>query len=406
MNKSAEIQGLAKLSKAKSKYVYGGNSMTYNEFWENVFSNLGFEKTVLADRPAFKIPIHEAIYLCQVLGTAEWRIKKESRGEAYVFLENDQILIFPNPCPSVRIGDVTTEIKYHGSIEHQINPLLSPSLNFIREKHPEFFDRDFKYLIFNSGSGAVKDVAKEENLNNSDIISLNLPAYKEDMNESLITYIVSSFLRKRGFIVDPFNEALGLGSNKYPDLFAFKIPEIQNKLIKLGIVEGGLYLNELELIQKKEKFSKIDEEKTVVIEVESPTPKPASRFIGGKNQISPCLNGGYFNEGYVAVPFLEEKSPAIEGKLEELGFVPEEEVGIITIDQGGNILLKDSPKYGKTKNVSELLEIVERIIKLTLLKNLSLKQVFDLFPEARSFYDLYFAVDGLDVNEIITPIKK
>lgn len=379
--------------------------MIFNEFWENVFSNLGFEKTVLADRPAFKIPIHEAIYLCQVLGTTEWRIKRESRGEAYIFLD-DHILIFPDPCPSVRIGDVTTEIKYQRSIENQINPLLSPSLNFIREKHPEFFNKDFKYLMFNLGSEAVKDVAKEENLNTSDIISLSLPIYKEDMNESLMTYIVSSFLRKRGFIVDPFNEALGFGSNKYPDLFAFKIPKVQNKLIRLGIVEGGFYLNELELMQKKEKFSKINEEKTVVIEVESPTPKPANRFSGGKSQILPCINGGYFNEGYVAVPFLEEKARAIEGKPEELGFIPEKEVGIITLDQRGNILLKDSPRYGIQKNVSELLKIVERIIKLTLLKNLSLKRVFDLFSEARSFYDLYFAVDGLDINDIITYIKR
>jgi len=380
--------------------------MTYNEFWENVFSNLGFEKTVLVGRPALKIPIYEAIYLCQVLGSTEWRTKKESRGEAYIFLDNDQTLIFPNPCPSVRIGDVTTEIKYQGSIEHQINPLLSPSLNFIREKHPEFFDKDFKYLTFNLGPGAVKDVAKEENLNTSDIISLNLPMYKEDTNESIMTYIASSFLRRRGFVVDPFSEALGFGSNKYPDLFAFKLPEIQNKLVNLAIVEGGFYLNELELMQEKEKFSKIDEEKTVVIEVESPTPKPANRFSAGKNQILPCLNGGYFNEGYVAVPFLEEKDKATEGKPGELGFILEEEVGIITIDQRGNILFKDSPKYGEQENVSELLKIVERIIKLTLLKNLSLKRVFDLFPGARSFYDLYFAVDGLDTNEIITSIKR
>jgi len=379
--------------------------MTYNEFWENVFNNFGFKKTVLADKPAFKIPIHEAIYLCQVLGTTEWRIKRESRGEAYVFLDNEQILIFPNPCPSVRIGDVTTLIKYRESIEHQINPLLSPSLNFIREKHPEFFDKDLKYLMFNLGWEAVKDVAKKENLNTSDIISLSLPVYKDDMNESLMTYIVSSFLRKRGFIVDPFNEALGFGSNKYPDLFAFKLPKIQDKLVNLGIVEGGFYLNELELMQKKENFSKIDEEKTVVIEVESPTPKPASRFSEGKKQILPCLSGGYFNEGYVAVPFLEEKAQATEGKPEELGFIPEEEVGIITLDQRANILLKDSPKYGETKNVSKLLKIVERIIKLTLLKNLSLKQVFNLFPEAKSFYDLYFAVDRLDINEIIISIK-
>lgn len=386
--------------------MYGGNNMTYEMgFWENVFSNLGFEKTVLAGRPAFKIPIYEAIYLCQILGTSEWKTKRESRGEAYIFLENAQILLFPNPCPSVRIGDLTTEIKYQRSIEHQINPLLSPSLNFIRREHPEFFDNDFKYLMFNLGSEAVKDIAKKGRINISDIISLNLPTYKEDMNESLMTYIVSSFLRRRGFIVDPFNNALGFGSNKYPDLFAFKIPEVQNKLIRLGIVEGGFYLNELELMQKKEMSSKINEEKTIVIEVESPTPKPTNRFSGGKNQILPCLNSGYFNEGYVAVPFLEEKIPVMDRKSGKLTFIPEEEIGIITLNRQGNILLKESPKYGKAKNVNELIKIVERIIKLTLLKNLSLRDIFDLFPKAKSFYDLYSAVDEMSINEIIESIK-
>jgi len=378
-----------------------------DKFWENIFTNLGFERTTLANRIAFKIPIYEAIYLCQVVGTVEWKIKKESRGEARIFLDNDEILVFPNPCPSVMIGDVTTEIKFRSSIEHQINPLLSPSLNFIREKHPEFLSKDFKYLMFNLGTGAVKDIAKEEKLNTSDIISLSLPINKMDVNESLITYIVSSFLRKRGFIVDPFNEALAFGSNKFIDMYAFKIPQIQNKLGDLGYIEGGFYLNELELMQKKESFSKINEEKGVVIEVESPTPKPANRFSSGKNQILPCLNGGYFNEGYVAVPFIEEKAKAKGGKPEELGFVPEEDVGIITIDQQGNILFKKCPKqYGEQKNISELLKNVERIVKLTLLKNLSLKQIFDLLPNARSFYDLFYLVDKLDIDKIINAIRQ
>lgn len=376
--------------------------MTAN-FWENVFSQLGFEKTVLADRLAFRIPIYEAIYLCQVLGTTEG-IKRESRGEAYIFLDNDQILIFPNPTPSVMIGDVTTEIKYQGSIEHQINPLLSPSLNFIREKHPEFFDKDFKYLMFSLGSFAVKDVAKEENLNTSDIVSLKLPTNKEDMNEPLMTYIVSSFLRKKGFIVDGFNEALGRGG----DLFAFKIPELQNKLINSGIVEGGFYLNELELPSKVSEDHKIQERKSIVIEVESPT--ASSRFGAGKKQLLTkpgYLTCGYFNEGYVAVPFQEEKAKSMGGRPEELGFIPEEEVGIFTLDQQGNIIFEECPKkYGEETKSNELIEDIGRIIKLTLLKNLSLRQVFDVFPIARSFYDLYFAVDKMGLDEIISSIKR
>jgi hypothetical protein len=49
--------------------------------------------------------------------------------------------------------------------------------------------------------------------------------------------------------------------------------------------------------------------------------------------------------------------------------------------------------------------MVERIIKLTLLKNLPLRQVFDLLPKVQSFYDLYYSVDGLDIEEIISAIK-
>jgi len=378
-----------------------------DKFWENIFTNLGFERTTLANRIAFKIPIYEAIYLCQVVGTVEWKIKKESRGEAHIFLDNDEILVFPNPCPSVMIGDVTTEIKFRSSIEHQINPLLSPSLNFIREKHPEFFSKEFKYLMFNLGTGAVKDIAKEENLITSDIVSLSLPTNQMDINESLITYVISSFLRKNGFIVDPFNEALAFGCNKFIDLYAFKIPQVQNELGDLGYIEGGFYLNELELMQKRNAFSKVNEERNLVIEIESPTPKPANRFSGGKNQILPCLNGGYFNEGYVAVPFIEEKAKVIGGKPEELGFIPEEDIGIITIDHNGNIIFKRCPKqYGNEKNISELRKNVERIIKLTLLKNLSLKQIFDLLPNAKSFYDLFYLVDNLNIKRIINIIKQ
>ena len=52
------------------------------------------------------------------------------------------------------------------------------------------------------------------------------------------------------------------------------------------------------------------------------------------------------------------------------------------------------------------LKNVERIVKLTLLKNLPLKEVFNLLPEVHSFYELYFAVDRLDIYEIVEFIKK
>lgn len=369
--------------------------MVIDEFWENVFSNLGFEKIVLAGRIAFKIPIYEAIYMCQILGTSEWRVKRNSRGEAHIFLEDGGILMFPNPCPSVRIGDVTTEIKYQESIEHQINPLLSPSLSFVRNNHPSFFNTNFKYLLFGLGSGAAKDIAEEENLRTTDIISLNLPTNKEYMNEAIAQYIISSFLRKKGFIVDPFNEALGTGG--FPDLFAFKLSQIQNKLVELGIAEGGFYLNELELLDEEKNGTKIDEDKTVLLEIESPG---KNRFYSGIRQTEKYLKGGYYDEGYAVVPFEEFRMNewAKQGGLD---------IGFITINENGNVLMKEcSKRYSSEKNTKELKKIVERIVKLTLLKNLSLRRVFDLLTEAQSFYDLYFAVDRLDINEIVTSLKQ
>jgi hypothetical protein len=383
-----------------------------NDFWKNVFSTLGFEETLVAGRQAYKIPSYEAIYLCQTLGTTVWSGKRTSRGEAYVFAGNGEILIFPSSCPSVMVRDITVEIKYLADIvRHQINPLLSPSLGFIQKKHPVFFEKDFKYLMFGLGSGAVEDAAREENISTLDIVSLILPASTQDMGEPLITYIVSSFFRQRGFIVDPFSEALGKGG----DLFGFKLPEVQNRLIDRGIARGGFYLSELELLNKTSKTcefqpQRITETKAVVVEVESPTPKPPNRFSAGKNQLLQrpgYLTSGYFDSGYVAVPFVEEKVKVQGGKPEELGFIPEEGVGIFTLDRKGQILFKEcSKEYGTEEKVGELLNDIERVIKLTLLKNRALKQVFNLLPSVASFYDLYFAVDGLNIEDIVSFISQ
>ena len=362
------------------------------DFWENLFGELGFEKTFLAGRLAFKIPIFEAIYLVQICGFTEWRIKKQAAGEAYIFREDGKILLFPNPCPSVLIKDITTQLSLFKNIQYQINPLLSPSINFIRKNYPEFFEKEYKYLMFSIGSGAVKDVAKEENLNTLDIVSLNVPESKEKFSEHLMTYIVSSFLRKKGFIVDPFNEALGT-RGKYPDLFAFKLPEIQNKLIDLGIIEGGFYLNELELLIKRKSPTKINEERAVVIEIES---YGKERFYGGKDQVAEYLLDGYYNEGYFGIPFEDFRIKTWKERLE---------VGAITITEKGHIIMQDCPKnYGIEENVAEVKRIVETIIKLVLLKNLPLKKVFDIF-RVNSFYDIYLEASKRSIDEIIHYIE-
>ncbi len=399
--------------------------MSVSEFWENVFSRLGFEKTTILGRTAFKIPIYEAIYMSQVMGPPEprdfntWWIRPFTIA---IPTEDGKVLRFPNPCPSVLIGEIFMKDT---TMDLQLNPMLSPSLNFIKKSAPEFFNSAEKYLLFGNESSLVEQI-KAEGLNLTDFVLFKegresrtkKGLMRRYMDEPILEYITSSFFRSKGFIVDKFDKHLTIllpGQEKLPDLFAIKIPDLQNKLMDLKVIDGGFYLNELELLGLlggRGRGERIQEAKSIVIEVESPT--DSSRFSAGRKQVLGHLGGynktGYlefecYNEGYVALPFEEDRP--FGGKAEELGFIPEENIGLVTISKEGEIILRDCPKsYGRKEKIRELLRNVERIVKLTLLKNLPLSQVFELLPQAQTFYDLYFAVDKLEVEEIVSCIKQ
>ena len=386
--------------------------MISNKFWEKVFNNLGFKKITILGRVAFKIPIYEAIYMSQVMGPPEptdfntwWRVPFR----VAIPTKNGKVLRFPNPCPSVHIENPFLET----SMDSQLNPLLSPSLDFIKRRCPEFFNSKEKYLLFANDDGVLEEI-KAEGLNPTDFILFREGYYERSrglprryINEGMMEYIASSFLRGNGFIVDKFNESLTMGPGA-PDLFAIKIPELQNKLIDLKVTNGGFYLNELELLNlfgERTTKRRIKEMKSIVIEVEGPT--DSGRFSAGRKQVLGYLGYGCYNEGYVALPFEEERARTLRGKPEEIGFIPFDDVGIITLSEEGVIILRNCPKsYGEKEKIEELLKNVERIIKLTLLKNLPLKEVFNLLPKVHSFYDLYFAVDKLDIHEIVASIRK
>ena len=115
--------------------------MIPSKFWENVFNNLGFKKVTILGRTAFKIPIYEAIYMSQVIGPPEatdfdfdlwWKIPSR----VVILTKDDKILRFPNPCPSVLIKDIFLD---ETSMSVQLNPLLSPSLNFVKKCVLNFF---------------------------------------------------------------------------------------------------------------------------------------------------------------------------------------------------------------------------------------------------------------------------
>ena len=326
------------------------------------------------------------------------------------FQKNDKVLCFPVSCPSVYISDI---FLGESRMNFQLNPMLSPSLSFIRKKVPEFFTSKTKFLLIDNEHALLKQI-KKEGLNPSDFVIIKKGYYektkglpREYISEELMEYIASAFLRSKGFIVDSFSKKLTMGPGE-PDLFAIKIPELQNKLMELKIISGGFYLNELELLDvlgEREPKNKIKEIKSVVIEVESST--ASSRFSIGRRQLLKYLSYGCYNEGYVAIPFEDRRVKSPEKSPKELGLMLFEDVGIITLSKDGRIILRECIKsYGQQEKIRELLKNVERIIKLALLKNLTLRKVFDLLPKVQSFYDLYYVVDRLSIDKIVSFIKQ
>ena len=386
--------------------------MISSNFWKNVFSNFGFEKTTILGKTTFKIPIYEAIYMSQVMGASkkdlfedDWRRRE---GYAFILVDEENILQFPKSSPSLLLKDITLNVDSFGM---QINPLLSPSLKFMEKCFPEFFAHEEKYLIildlgqtkYKSKRDVRRGLLNEiraEKLKPTDFVFFMIPFNDVDsdyIGEHILEYLLSCYLRKKGFMVDKFSESLkGEDNRKFPDLYALKIPRIQNVLIEKGIIQHGAYFCELELRnQSNQKRDEVKEEVVIVVEVESSKKRRGAGSQGGKGQLTPSLESGYYDEGIVFAPFVEDIHSDVKSYR----------IGFGTMNKKEKILLERYPQNYEPEKVPEIKKMVERIVKLTLLKNLPLIQVFDLLPEVQSFYDLYYSVDGLDIEEIISSIK-
>jgi len=327
-------------------------------------------------------------------------------GHVFIPIDDEDFLQFPESTPFVFVEDITLN---EDSLNHHINPMLSPSLCYLKNVHPYFFENEEKYLIilnwgytqFKSKKRAIKELVEEIRKDGHeplDFVFFRTPYHdtgSDYISEHILEYFLSCYLRKNGFIVDKFSESLkGEDNRKFPDLYAIKAPNIQNFLIRKGLIQYGAYLCELELQNNSiPKHKEVNEEVIIAIEVES-TKK--SRSNGVLRQLIPSLGSGYYNEGILFAPFIDDITQNVK----------DYKVGFGTIQRDGKICIERcSGNYGIDKKVLKIRRMFERIIKLTLLKNLSLRQVFDLLPDVRSFYDLYFAVDKLDINEIVTSIK-
>lgn len=381
------------------------NHLKFNSrsFWFRVFDSLpSTEKTGIGGYDTFRIPFHEAVCFCQLLRPKRERILQPSPTLLAHENEKEETVIIPPTC-----APLNTPHPELGS-ETQLNPLFAPSLSYISEKFPNFFQKREKFLaICESGSDFNKKEIREAFIEGNHHISQllifdmdpgwsshdsGIGANQAYVSEPIMEYLASVHFRNAGYIVDKFSERLS-SSRKNLDLFAIRCPDLQNVLTRHNIGSPGLYLCELETPLWEEKEHKLEdlegENISVVIEAESSRNSESS----GYSQLKTDLNSGEFNHGYVSAPFIKGKD--------------REDMGMVTFDTDGSLYAEVCPKnHADEEKKPQLLERVKRIVKLALLKNIPLSKTLHFLPQVNTFWEVYTAVEKVSLERVIKLVKK
>jgi hypothetical protein len=111
----------------------------------------------------------------------------------------------------------------------------------------------------------------------------------------------------------------------------------------------------------------------------------------GVSQIERYLRDGYYQEGYVLAPFY--------GDLNGFSY----EVGAMTLSDQGELVVRPCPRdFSQPEALAETEKLVERIVKLLLLKRLPLDQGLARLPNVSSAYDAYYQVDHVPLETILS----
>jgi hypothetical protein len=225
-----------------------------------------------------------------------------------------------------------------------------------------------------------------------DTVFLWLPDMAEgewaSIPEPLTEFLVSAYLRSQGFIVDKFGEGLAATTGR-PDLFAVQVPAVQTLLAKHGLINGGAFLCEIEGISGEAVSPEVPptDLRIVALEME----KERRHMAIGVSQIERYLRDGYYQEGYVLAPFYGDLA----------GFTYE--VGAMTLTADGELLVRPCPRdYSQPEALAATEVLVERIVKLLLLKRLPLDRGLARLPDVSSAYDAYHQVDHVPLETILS----
>lgn len=249
----------------------------------------------------------------------------------------------------------------------------------------------------------IKERIKSTDIKLSDCLIWITNEYEgEDLRvgfgEEFWEYIAGIVLRNKGYFVTHYS----LGGD---DLFAYYIPDYLEKLIKRGFLEKGGFIEELEMLRipNASSSSKVPTIKNtfelVVIEAESSDKRTRSRArsknSSGIGQLLGYLedyNAG-FTHGFVAGPFTT------------IDDVPEENIGLISNDEDGNLIFKE-PKPYRTPS-EEKIEIIKNVIKCSLLRNLTFEERCELIGcNPTNLKDYFEKILSLDIDTILDKIEE
>lgn len=255
-------------------------------------------------------------------------------------------------------------------------------------------------------NGEVEQMGKEL----SDVLFLPYFGYAGDagyqFGESMYHYVAGLAFRDRGYLVlDEYVPSLVTGTDRTPDLSAFRSAELAESmsLLRSGgfIPSPGAFEQELQLYSifgrcdvsqsARPSGTTIDAE-NIAVEVKR---SESQYLVGvGSMQLGQYMSEayGFYDEGFVAGPFLEG-------------------LGVVSIDRGGGLVFERGPPntsvavtdfWNERRKLQ--MEAVGATVKLQLLKNLPLSKIIEACggrEGVRTYQGLVQTVHELDMEDVM-----
>lgn len=277
-------------------------------------------------------------------------------------------------------------------------------------KNAEFFKPSKKYIIPYEVNKSVNQVYTDTRYNDiavDQIIQSKLKPqncliteiYLKTMGNSLenfLEYLACKIFIERDYLVENqifFND-LNLKFDidiKIPDFGAYRIPELQNKLIDYGFCDKGGFLYDLSFLRlrgRRKHIKHIKEEKDDFIVGEA---KSASAGYNSYiQQVEHYYKRGFFHNFLQITP----KNPRIKTWYGYLDFNESGEISYMIPDEKRSI--------HKLEEINNLKKGIIQKTKYYLLQNLYFSELLDILPEKpKTFFDLNRLINNTKLEKIL-----